>query len=286
MAESQILALSGKSRGVLRLEYGEELAFSLVSPAYLKDAELWLIFSDGEYQVLEGCQGRCPLPPRRVRAAAVARQGTFLMTGGHADFGAARSACFTRHEKKRLKALEVQAQPEVLPQQRSGQLQESQGSRARKPRDGRKKEKGRKKIREGQARKSSPQKRRPMGRSRCRSSGRKRALPPARVRRSLRLCRQRKCPVKVGKGLRAGQRSRGSAKAEGRKLLQSLGQLLHLLPKEPSSLRWRSSGNPLLLIRKKGKKRARNHSGLAWRALKKERPLFFPSPKFFHPPSG
>ena len=111
MAESQILALSGKSRGVLRLEYGEELAFSLVSPAYLKDAELWLIFSDGEYQVLEGCQGRCPLPPRRVRAAAVARQGTFLMTGGHADFGAARSACFTRHEKKRLKALEVQAQP-------------------------------------------------------------------------------------------------------------------------------------------------------------------------------
>ena len=33
------------------------------------------------------------------------------MRGGDADFCAARAACFTRHEKKRLKALEVQAQP-------------------------------------------------------------------------------------------------------------------------------------------------------------------------------
>jgi len=57
MAEKQVLALSGKSRGVLRLEYGEELAFSLESPAYLRDAELWLLFSDREWMILDRCKG-------------------------------------------------------------------------------------------------------------------------------------------------------------------------------------------------------------------------------------
>ena len=58
MAESQILALSGKSRGVLRLEYGEELAFSLVSPAYLKDTELWLKVARGAAHCLPAGCGR------------------------------------------------------------------------------------------------------------------------------------------------------------------------------------------------------------------------------------
>ena len=53
MAEKQVLALSGKSRGVLRLEYGEELAFSLESPAYLREAEIWLLFTDRAWMILE-----------------------------------------------------------------------------------------------------------------------------------------------------------------------------------------------------------------------------------------
>lgn len=109
MAEKQILALSGKSRGVLRLEYGKKLGYAVESPSYLKDAELWLLFSDEEWSILPGCSGECPLPQRRVRAAAVAREGAFVMAGGRADFAAAKSACFTRREKARLRALEVQA---------------------------------------------------------------------------------------------------------------------------------------------------------------------------------
>lgn len=115
MAEKQVLALSGKSRGVLRLEYGQELAFSLESPAYLRDAELWLLFSDREWSILDRCKGSCTLPARRVQAAAVARGGQFLMAGGRADFSAARSACFTRQEKKRLKELEVSARQRPKP---------------------------------------------------------------------------------------------------------------------------------------------------------------------------
>lgn len=127
MAENQVLALSGKSRGVLRLEYGKELAFSLESPAYLRDAELWLLFSDREWSILNCCKGSCPLPPRKVQAAAVARNGQFLMAGGKADFSAARSACFTRQEKKRLKELEVSARQrpkpsEISPSQPEGQV--------------------------------------------------------------------------------------------------------------------------------------------------------------------
>ncbi len=139
MAEKQVLALSGKSRGVLRLEYGEELAFSLESPAYLRDAELWLLFSDREWMILDRCKGSCPLPPRRVQAAAAARGGQFLMAGGKADFSAARSACFTRQEKKRLKELEVSARQrpkpsEILSGRPEGQMfQETQRRGAETP---------------------------------------------------------------------------------------------------------------------------------------------------------
>lgn len=148
MAEKQVLALSGKSRGVLRLEYGQELAFSLESPAYLRDAELWLLFSDREWSILDRCKGSCPLPARRVQAAAVARGGQFLMAGGRADFSAARSACFTRQEKKRLKELEVSARQrpkpsEILSGQPEGQIfQETQRRGAETPsaRQGRKAE--------------------------------------------------------------------------------------------------------------------------------------------------
>ncbi len=139
MAEKQVLALSGKSRGVLRLEYGQELAFSLESPAYLRDAELWLLFSDREWMILDRCKGSCPLPPRRVQAAAAARGGQFLMAGGKADFSAARSACFTRQEKKRLKELEVSARQrpkpsEILSGRPEGQMfQETQRRGAETP---------------------------------------------------------------------------------------------------------------------------------------------------------
>ena len=139
MAEKQVLALSGKSRGVLRLEYGEELAFSLESPAYLRDAELWMLFSDREWMILDRCKGSCPLPPRRVQAAAAARGGQFLMAGGKADFSAARSACFTRQEKKRLKELEVSARQrpkpsEILSGRPEGQMfQETQRRGAETP---------------------------------------------------------------------------------------------------------------------------------------------------------
>lgn len=139
MAEKQVLALSGKSRGVLRLEYGQELAFSLESPAYLRDAELWLLFSDRDWMILDRCKGRCPLPPRRVQAAAAARGGQFLMAGGKADFSAARSACFTRQEKKRLKELEVSARQrpkpsEILSGRPEGQIfQETQRGGAEMP---------------------------------------------------------------------------------------------------------------------------------------------------------
>ena len=139
MAEKQVLALSGKSRGVLRLEYGEELAFSLESPAYLRDAELWLLFSDREWMILDRCKGSCPLPARRVQAAAAARGGQFLMAGGKADFSAARSACFTRQEKKRLKELEVSARQrpkpsEILSGRPEGQMfQETQRRGAETP---------------------------------------------------------------------------------------------------------------------------------------------------------
>lgn len=139
MAEKQVLALSGKSRGVLRLEYGEGLAFSLESPAYLRDAELWLLFSDREWMILDRCKGSCPLPPRRVQAAAAARGGQFLMAGGKADFSAARSACFTRQEKKRLKELEVSARQrpkpsEILSGRPEGQMfQETQRRGAETP---------------------------------------------------------------------------------------------------------------------------------------------------------
>ena len=128
MAEKQVLALSGKSRGVLRLEYERErLAFSLESPAYLRDAELWLLFSDRDWVILDCCKGSCPLPRGKVRAAAVARGGQFLMAGGRADFSLARSACFTRQEKKRLKELEVSAQQrpkpgDILPGQAEQQI--------------------------------------------------------------------------------------------------------------------------------------------------------------------
>ena len=128
MAEKQVLALSGKSRGVLRLEYERErLVFSLESPAYLRDAELWLLFSDRDWVILDCCKGSCPLPPRRVQAAAAARDGQFRMAGGKADFSAARSACFTRQEKKRLKELEVSAQQrpkpgDILPGQAEQQI--------------------------------------------------------------------------------------------------------------------------------------------------------------------
>ena len=128
MAEKQVLALSGKSRGVLRLEYERDrLVFSLESPAYLRDAELWLLFSDQDWVILDRCKGSCPLPRGKVRAAAAARGGQFLMAGGKADFSRARSACFTRQEKKRLKELEVSAQQrpkpgDILPGQAEQQI--------------------------------------------------------------------------------------------------------------------------------------------------------------------
>lgn len=140
MAEKQVLALSGKSRGVLRLEYERErLVFSLESPAYLRDAELWLLFSDRDWVILDCCKGSCPLPRGKVRAAAVARGGQFLMAGGRADFSLARSACFTRQEKKRLKELEVSAQQrpkpgDILPGQAEQQIfQGEQRKSAGKP---------------------------------------------------------------------------------------------------------------------------------------------------------
>lgn len=140
MAEKQVLALSGKSRGVLRLEYEcERLVFSLESPAYLRDAELWLLFSDRDWVILDCCKGSCPLPRGKVWAAAVARGGQFLMAGGRADFSLARSACFTRQEKKRLKELEVSAQQrpkpgDILPDQEEQQIfQGEQRKSAGKP---------------------------------------------------------------------------------------------------------------------------------------------------------
>lgn len=135
MAEKQILALSGKSRGVLRLEYGGQLGFSVESPAYLRDAELWLLFSDEEWSIMPNCQGECPLPQRRVQAAAVARDGAFVMTGGRADFAAAKSACFTRQEKARLKALEVQAVARASIQREKRENQEQQARAAAQGRE-------------------------------------------------------------------------------------------------------------------------------------------------------